>query len=314
MKTSYALRGAFAVALASTLACGSRSSSPGFTGAADDAGADRAADAGSVVAEAGSLVSDDAHDDESILGFGDANAVSSDAAEPTSNVLMLTIRDFQFYDFGASTPDTTNPDFENELGSDPGIVATTLGSDKKPVYAKATGMTLTTHGKQFFDQWYNDVPGTNINVQYPLTLTQTATGTWSYDSLVTGVPVDTSDPTSTKMFFPIDDGTKYATSFGDQGQEHNYSFTTELHTVFTYRGGETFSFSGDDDVFVFIDSKLAIDLGGVHTREQASVQLDSLGLAKGQQYPLDLFHAERHTVQSNLSFTTELYLQPPPLQ
>jgi fibro-slime domain-containing protein len=112
------------------------------------------------------------------------------------------------------------------------------------------------------------------------------------------------------MWFPIDDGTPYATSFGNQGQPHNYSFTTELHTVFVYRGGETFSFSGDDDVFVFINNKLVIDLGGVHLREQATVQLDTLGLTQGQQYPLDLFSAERHTTESNMSFTTTIQLQP----
>jgi fibro-slime domain-containing protein len=219
--------------------------------------------------------------------------------------LTVTIRDFKFWN---SSDPSTNPDFENVVAQDPGIVEVALGADQKPVYRNATGTTATTHGKMYFDQWYNDVPGTNVNRRVPLELAMGAGGTYGYDSQVSGVLLSSADPR--KMWFPIDDGTPYATPFGNQRQAHNYSFTTELHTVFVYRGGESFSFSGDDDVFVFIEGKLVIDLGGVHSRATGSVQLDTLGLTKGQQYPLDLFSAERHTLESNLSFTTTLMLQP----
>lgn len=118
---------------------------------------------------------------------------------------------------------------------DRGIVAARLGSDGKPVYAKTT--TLTTHGKAAFDTWYRDVAGTNLRVEVPLPLTARADGSYAYGR---------------EGFFPIDDGTPYATAFGNQGDAHNYSFTVEIRTVFTYRGGEVFEFRGDDDVFVFL--------------------------------------------------------------
>ncbi len=236
---------------------------------------------------------------------GASTAPTDDGGLGGTNTLMMTIRDFMM-----STKGGTNPDFENVVSDDRGIVETTLGSDQKPVYAHADGGTISTHGQMYFDQWYNDTAGVNINVQYPITLTQQDGGTFGYDSRVSGVALSAAQPM--KQFFPIDDGTPYATTFGNQGQPHNYSFTTELHTVFTYHGGETFSFSGDDDVFVFINNQLVIDLGGVHVREQGSVQLDTLGLTTGQDYPLDLFGAERHTTQSNVSFETTLTLRPPP--
>jgi len=66
-------------------------------------------------------------------------------------------------------------------------------------------------------------------------------------------------------------------------------------------------------VFVFINRRLAIDLGGVHATQEATVELDDmaaeLGLARGERYPLHLFFAERHTNAS--TFTVETTLADP---
>jgi fibro-slime domain-containing protein len=236
--------------------------------------------------------------------------------------LMGVIRDFRFYD---PTDPTTNLDFENvpptwpQAGAiDPDVVTDTLGTDNKPVYKMTGSNSGSTHGQASFNQWYNDVAGTNIHVDYPLPITAYPGGTYGYSSAVSGAPYDNG--LTGGGFFPIDDGTPYATAFGDQAAEllakgypanatpHNYSFTFELHTQFTYSGGETFNFQGDDDVFVYINQALVINLGGIHGPEQASVSVDSLGLTLGQTYPLDFFSAERHIIGSNIIFTTSLQL------
>jgi hypothetical protein len=107
---------------------------------------------------------------------------------------------------------------------------TLLGADHKPVYNN-TGTTLTTHGKAAFDQWYNTIDGTNIAQQIPFTLTGSTSGTYKYDSLTAGPPLSLGGG-----FFPIDDGSKYQTTFGNQGKNHNFSFTVEIRAVFTYNG------------------------------------------------------------------------------
>lgn len=238
---------------------------------------------------------------------------------PTSDELVAIIRDFRLYSAGDPT---TNPDFENVPHTDQNgnpndsyagpwddkeIVTDTLGADGKPVY-KSANQTLSTHGKAAFDQWYNDVPGTNLKANFPLKLTGDETVGYEYDSDKTGVPYGGGD--SAKMFFPIDDGSTLATAFGNQGDLHNYAFTVELRTQFTYKGGEFFDFRGDDDVFVYIDKKRVINLGGIHGPETSRVEVDTLGLTVGQVYTLDFFSAERHKGGSNILFTTTLGLRP----
>ena len=187
------------------------------------------------------------------------------------------------------------------------------------VFEAGAPNTMTTHGKSFFDQWYRDTPGFNIHKEIAITLTATGTGAFSYDSAKVGVPLadaaaPTDDPTH-KEFFPVDDGSDASTAFGNEGDAHNYSFTVELRTSFKYKGTETFTFSGDDDVFVFINHKLVINIGGVHEAFTKTINVADFaataGLTVGGTYSLDFFQAERHKTESNLRIETTLDLKVP---
>jgi len=112
-------------------------------------------------------------------------------------------------------------------------------------------------------------------------------------------------------FFPINNEL-----FGNSaGNDKNYHFTFELQTEFVYRenSGQVFTFNGDDDVWVFIDDRLVIDIGGVHSRIAQTVDLDRLDwLEDGKSYRLSFFFAERHRTQSNFRVTTNIELEPLP--
>lgn len=237
--------------------------------------------------------------------------IQSEPMKECQAVLELTVRDF--------TP--AHPDFEsynglNDIGC--GMVAPTLGPGTKPIFNSGIGsmkrVTTGTFeslvfascepwngwtpadvitGQASFDQWYRDVEGVNQAFTVPVTLVDAndGSGNLSYDS---------------SAFFPID-----GMGFGNTpNKQHNFHFTTEGHVTFGYVKGQKFTFRGDDDLWIFVNNKLALDLGGMHVPIAATIDFDAqaadLGISPGRTYQMDIFHAERHTDQSNFRIETNI--------
>jgi fibro-slime domain-containing protein len=254
--------------------------------------------------------------------------------DPAFIDVPVVLRDFRF----ASDAANPHPDFEkymcNEITED--LVLTNLSAGV-PVYRyDGTGLDPVTgtdmnnvcgakvgtpdRSKQLtsaadFAQWYTDTAKSSRVDGIQLRLTRSGgPGNYSYGfNSAMDAPYN-----SLGGFFPLDNK-----GFGNEGldsklKSHNFAFTTELRFWFTYDAAASpqLTFSGDDDVWVFVNGKLALDLGGLHdiqsrtlTLNAATVAALSLGLVDGHVYEIALFHAERHTEDSNFQLTVRDFVK-----
>ncbi|MFO0676128.1 MAG: DUF4215 domain-containing protein [Polyangiaceae bacterium] len=179
-----------------------------------------------------------------------------------------------------------HPDFEHLCcGAVTGIAKPLLGANGKPELLATHGLVTSA---ATFVEWYTDVPAVNRTFYETMRLSKQPDDSYVYDN---------------PSFFPLN-----GRGFGNEGNPTNFHFTSEVHSWFTYRGGEVLRFRGDDDVFVFINKRLAVDLGGLHPALDGSVTLDAtaaqtFGLVPGNVYEFAVFHAERHTNESSYKLT-----------
>ncbi len=219
---------------------------------------------------------------------------------------------------------TTSQDFgtggckglDNAYKALPGMVETELGANGVPVRAKNFPSSCKT--TDHLDYWFlpevvaKDGAGkeyTNVTCR-DLELNLDDEGFWlgqkNVDSPEKGlfflddfVWLDSAHTVKNPYYDQLD---------GDFGV-HNYGFTMKVQAQFEYVKGQYFEFYGDDDVWVFINEKLVVDIGGQHHQVSGKVKLDTLGLTEGETYPFHIFYAERHKVESNFKMRTSMDLR-----
>ncbi len=271
-----------------------------------------------------------------LIGAANANEPDAFADLPDHLILTATFRDFRAKDDPGG-----HPDFQSFPGpiTTVGLVEDQLDADGLPVVKSLRGYTLTApyqdkdgnninpalydpslgdragsmtpgsslngfESSESFSQWYRNVPGVNLATQVDLVLERLPNSDrYVYDSANNPDAVERSFG----GFFPIN-----SSLYGNYNSNRNYHFTTHISTKFVYDESvdQIFKFTGDDDVWVFIDGRLAIDLGGLHGKQEQYLDLSRLDWVEdGEEITLDVFHAERRFSGSNFRIETTLRLK-----
>lgn len=195
-----------------------------------------------------------------------------------------------------------HPDFEpkkNDGKLVKNMVENTLDPDGLPVFKQSPSGTT----ENSFYMWYRDIPGINKTFCKTLQLNKKNQNPITYEY-------------NSQSFYPlgIDEG------FGKTPPyKVNGGFTDVINFYVLYNGDGRIDISGDDDIWVFINGILAIDLGGCHATEQASVNIkdstitkeingksysykhnQEFDISEGQVVKVKIFHAERCASGSSL--------------
>lgn len=127
--------------------------------------------------------------------------------------------------------------------------------------------------------------------------------------------------------------------YGSTYRDRDFHYALSGSGYFVYKEGLYFDFEGDDDVYVFINGELVVDIGGTHSSTSYNMDLDeyvewardvkyngatykdktyaeltgadkarvdNLALVEGGSYSFDFFYMERHGVGSNLRIITNM--------
>jgi fibro-slime domain-containing protein len=242
-------------------------------------------------------------DNEAIYLFelGTTN-LSSPAADFQDLVIVVTLATDPVYFY---SPDTSavgldpigykvDSDWQDADGNKiaPHLYTPALGDDAGVSGATSSGGVTSP---ATFYQWHRDILGENMSAPHEIVMKETGGGVYEF---------------KTGNFRPID-----GFLFGNVGEDYNDNFTYSVVADFTYDAfaDQYFEFQGGDGVWLFVDGKLLIDLGGVDSSVKQYGDVDRLGLVHGEQYTMKLFYANRGK-DKKFEFWTNVFLTPGPLE
>lgn len=225
-----------------------------------------------------------------------------------------------FYDFHS---DRSNPEFEcrHQTGLRRGMVADTLDEEFKPVVGSSPYLN------QSVEHWFRDwtyssqgifsFPEYSPKAQFRERFSDPAQETGeevtflghdytNHDTSFKNIVIDDHLTFinqgngvyffSSDSFYPLDNkgfGAEWSSAADES--PHNHAFTMEMLWKFRMQRGLNLQFEAGGDLWVFINDRLVLDLGGFHEAEQGYVNLDDLGLDEGKMYPMRIFYAQRHS-------------------
>ena len=117
--------------------------------------------------------------------------------------------------------------------------------------------------------------------------------------------------TNTPYFLDSGASERSAASFETQiGRDYNFSMEGHGQFVFNTEDNLYFTFEGDDDVYLFINNKMVMDIGAAHSITKSTFNLNDYikecGLKDGEMYDFDFYYMERHSYGSNIRIETNI--------